>query len=143
MNARYTAEELITLMPLHFKLEEGRSCVFLLFQGNSSSRTLKNDGTWISEFFTYLQIRKNTFFFEIIVQYKILIRHHIQNQLDFGLLSAQTFHSIFAQKYLRKCEDNYSILQNKYLHFIKIILEQRYLEMIASYLSTIVIAFFK
>ena len=32
------------------------------------------------------------------------------------MCSVQSFLSIFTQKYLRKCEDSYFILQNKYLH---------------------------
>ena len=32
-----------------------------------------------------------------------------------GIPCAQSFLSIFAQKYLSKCEDTYFILQNKYL----------------------------
>ena len=34
-------------------------------------------------------------------------------------LSTQSSLSIFAQKYLRKCEDTYFILQNKYLWIYK------------------------
>ena len=34
-------------------------------------------------------------------------------------ISAQSSQSIFAQEYLRECEDTYFILQNKYLHIYK------------------------
>ena len=38
--------------------------------------------------------------------------HTVQNRVEI----VQSSLSIFAQKYLRKCEDTYLILQNKYLH---------------------------
>ena len=39
---------------------------------------------------------------------------------DIHLLSAQSSLSIFAQKYLRKREETYFFLQNKYLHIYEV-----------------------
>ena len=51
----------------------------------------------------------------------------------FSHISAQSSLSIFPQKNFRECEDTYFILQNKYIfRFTKIVLDQIYLEMIAS-----------
>ena len=49
--------------------------------------------------------------------------------LKFEELNLQSIRSIFTQKYLHKCKDAYSILQNKYLLIFaitKIFLEQKY-----------------
>ena len=47
--------------------------------------------------------------------FKINAVFRISQLTDDSALSAQSSLSIFAQKYLRKCEDTYFILQNKYL----------------------------
>ena len=41
--------------------------------------------------------------------------HTVQNRVEI----VQSSLNIFAPKYLRKCEDNYFILQNKHLRFYK------------------------
>ena len=42
--------------------------------------------------------------------------HEAGNSKNVILLSVQSYLSIFNQNYLRKCNDTYFIMQNKYLH---------------------------
>ena len=44
------------------------------------------------------------------------MKYNIFVTLFYFICGGLSFLSIFAQKYLRKCEDTYFILRNKYLH---------------------------
>ena len=101
-------------------------CTIFPFLAHSVPSTILN-----TEFVSLLYKPKHSCSYSCILISQFSFLRYVKEY--FSHISAQSSLSIFPQKYLCVCEDTYFILQNKYIFgFTEIVLDQIYLEMIAS-----------